>query len=162
MSAAAPTNLLLFAGSLSLALFLTLVPLPDWAAMARPAFYPAAILFWVLYAPRHFGVIAAWFCGLPLDVIYATPLGQYALAVAVAAFAAHQMRNFLWALPPLQQGVVLLPVFVLYEFLLFWIDGVNGRQVDPLWRWLPALTSGLVWPLWSVLLERFALYEVKS
>lgn len=160
MSTNGPVNPLLIAGSLALALVLMLVPLPAWAAMARPAFYPATVLFWALTQPRRFGVIAAWACGLLMDVVYTTPLGQHALALAVCAFAVFKLKDLLRDFPILQQSFVLLPLFLLYEFILFWIDGVNGRNVDPLWRWLPAFTTAAIWPFWTVFLERATGREV--
>jgi rod shape-determining protein MreD len=33
----------------------------------------------------------------------------------------------------------------LYEFILFWIDGVAGRTVPLIERWGPPLTGTLVW-----------------
>ena len=56
--------------------------------------------------------------------------------------------------------MLLLPVFILYEFALFWIDGVTGAEVNQWWRWLPVATTVLVWPLWASLLERIAELEV--
>lgn len=162
MTVALQSSLLLTVGSLMLAYTLGLVPLPAWAAMWCPAFFPATVLFWALHQPQRFGVIAAWCCGLFLDATYATPLGQHGLALALAVFLVFKMRELLWALPPLQQAAGILPALLLYEFVLFWVDGVNGRPVDPLWRWLPALTTAAAWPLWSGLLERFALIEVKD
>lgn len=162
MSAPDQTSVPMVACALILAFVLMLIPLPPWAAIARPALYPAAVLFWALTEPRRVGVITAWLAGLPLDVMFNTPLGQHGLALALAAFAVLKLRDLLLAFPIWQQGIVLLPVFALYEFTLFWIDGVNGREVETLWRWLPVLSTGVVWPFWCVLLERFAASEVNS
>lgn len=160
MNPSAPVNPLLIAGSLALALILMLVPLPTWAAIARPAFYPATVLFWALTQPDRFGVFAAWTCGLLMDVVYGTPLGQHALALALCAFAAFKVKDLFRSFPTPQQSLVILPLLLFYEFVLFWIDGVGGRSVDPLWRWLPALTTAAVWPLWAVLMERATGAEV--
>lgn len=160
MTPNSPVSPLLIVGSLALALVLMLIPLPPWAAMARPAFYPATVAFWALTQPRRFGVISAWVCGLLMDVVYATPLGQHALALAICAFAVFKLKELLWEFPVVQQSFVLLPVFLVYEFILFWIDGVSGRSVEPLWRWLPALTTAVIWPFWAVLLERTTGSEV--
>lgn len=160
MTPNSPVSLVLIAASIALSLVLMLVPLPAWAAAARPAFYPATVLFWALMQPGRFGVIAAWVCGLLMDVVYGTPLGQHALALAVCAFVVFKLKSLLWDFPGLQQAVLLLPLFLVYEFILFWIDGVNGRSVEPLWRWLPALTTAAVWPFWTTILERMTGPEV--
>lgn len=162
MTATLRSSVLLMLGSLVVALVLTFLPLPAWAAIARPALFPATVLFWVLHQPHRVGVLVAWFAGLLLDAGYTTPLGQHALALALAAFIVFKMRDLLWTLPLIQQGVALLPALIAYAFTLFWIDGINGRQVDLWWRWLPVLSTAVVWPLWSLILERFALVEVDS
>lgn len=155
-------SIAVIAGTLLFGLILTLMPLPSWVAVARPAFYPATILFWALIQPRQFGVIAAWCCGLLLDVAYGTPLGQHALAVGLAAFLVFKLKELLHTFPAWQQALTLLPIFLIYEFTLFWIDGVSGRQADALWRWLPAFSTALIWPLWGALLERIASVAVKT
>ncbi|NNC23896.1 rod shape-determining protein MreD [Salinisphaera sp. USBA-960] len=147
--------------SVSVSLVVALAPLPTVVAAGRPLFYPATLLFWVLMQPTRFGVGTAWLGGLLLDVIFGTPLGQHALALALAAYATVRLRSILWTLAPLQQLVLLLPIFAGYEFVLFWIDGVMGVSTSMLWRWLPVLTTGLIWPFWSALLERVALLEVR-
>jgi rod shape-determining protein MreD len=110
--------------------------------------------------PMSFGLIAAWCCGILIDVIYGTPFGEHGLALAVAGYAVIRMRELLWTFPVWQQSVLLLPVFVLYEFVLFWIDGVAGAEVNQWWRWLPVLTTAVIWPFWASILERIAEFEV--
>lgn len=151
---------LLIVATLGVALFLTLLPLPDRLAAARPAIYPATVLFWVMMQPLSFGLLAAWGCGILIDVVYGTPFGEHGVALAVAAYVVIRMRDLLWTSPFWQQSVLLLPVFVVYEFVLFWIDGVAGAEVDQWWRWLPVLTTAVIWPVWATLLERIAEYEV--
>lgn len=162
MSPNAPVSLLLVFSSVALAMILTLIPLPAWIGIGRPAFFAATVVYWALMQPRSFGVISAWICGLFLDASYSTPLGEHALALAAAAFLVYRFRNLYWSLPLFQQGIALVPVFALYEFILFWIDGVGNRHVEPLWRWLPVATTAIIWPLWALVLERFAAIEVKS
>ena len=151
---------LLILATLGGALFLALLPLPDALSAIRPAIYPATVLFWVLMQPASFGLLAAWACGILIDVIYGTPLGEHGLALAIAGYAVIRMRELLWTLPIWQQGILLLPVFILYEFALFWIDGVAGAEVNQWWRWLPVLTTTVIWPFWASLLERIAEFEV--
>jgi rod shape-determining protein MreD len=136
-------------------LLLMLLPIPMPVAPARPAFYAMTVLFWIVAQPRLFGLIAAWCCGIALDVLYGTPLSEHGLALAVAAYLVISARRLFWSFSLLQQALAMLPVFALYEFVLFWIDGVAGLATDPLWRWLPAVTSAVLWPLWAFLLERF-------
>lgn len=152
---------LLIVFTLGLGLILTLLPAPEMIAAARPAFFPATVLFWVLMQPLRFGIIAAWCCGIIVDVIYGTPFAEHGLALAVAAYAVIKMREILWTFPVWQQALLLTPVFVLYEFVLFWIDGVAGAEADQWWRWLPVVSTVIIWPVWAFVLERIAELEVR-
>ena len=151
---------LLILFTLGIGLVLMLLPLPDALAAIRPAIYPATVLFWVLMQPLRFGLVAAWACGILIDVIYGTPFAEHGLALAVAAYIVIKLRSLLWTFPLWQQGLLLTPVFVVYEFVLFWIDGVAGAEVDQWWRWLPVASTVIVWPFWAFLLERIAEFEV--
>ncbi|MDA3920657.1 MAG: rod shape-determining protein MreD [Salinisphaera sp.] len=146
--------------TLIISLLLILLPLPATLGALRPAFYTATVLFWVLMQPQRFGLVAAWCAGVMIDVLYGTPLSEHGLAMAVAAYVVIKLRPLLWTFPVIQQAAVMLPIFAIYEFVLFWIDGVAGADVDLWWRWLPVLSSSLVWPAWAFLLERIAEFEV--
>lgn len=152
---------LLIAASLGVALVLVMLPLPAWATSIRPAFFVITVLFWALMQPLRFGISMAWCCGLLVDVLYGTPLGQHGLALAVAAYMTIKVRELMWIFPHWQQALVLLPILVVYEFILFWIDGILGYDVAPLQRWLPAIASAVIWPLWSLGLERIAEMDVR-
>lgn len=151
---------LLIVATLAGALVLTLLPIPPEISAARPAFYTMTVLFWTVNQPHRFGLIAAWCAGLAIDVLYATPLAEHGLAMAVAAYIVVKARELLWSVPVIQQSLLMLPVFAIYEFVLFWIDGVTGLDVNQWWRWLPVCSSTVLWPIWSFVLERIARFEV--
>ncbi|MGN8199978.1 rod shape-determining protein MreD [Salinisphaera sp. RV14] len=151
---------LLIVVSLAVSLVVTLLPMPAAIAAARPAFYTMTVLFWTANQPRCFGPVAAWFAGLAIDVLYGTPFSEHGLAMAVAAYVVVKARGLLWSFPLIQQGLLMLPVFALYEFVLFWIDGASGLDVNQWWRWLPVLSSAALWPIWAFVLERIAELEV--
>jgi rod shape-determining protein MreD len=56
--------------------------------------------------------------------------------------------------PISQVGFAVLVLLGLYEFVLFWIDGMAGRTVPLIERWLPPLTGTLVWLAMYVFLDR--------
>lgn len=152
---------LLIATSLGFAFVLIILPLPMWATGLRPAFYTMTVLFWVLMQPLRFGIIMAWCCGLLIDVLYGTPLAQHGLALATAAYVVIKLREPLWIFPYWQQALLLLPILAVYEFVLFWIDGILGYDVAPLRRWLPVVASAVIWPAWALCLERIAEMDVR-
>lgn len=151
---------LMILGTLIVSLVLILVPWPASVGAARPALYTATVMFWVLVQPQRFGLVAAWCCGLMIDVLYGTPFSEHGLAMAVAAYGVIKLRPFLSSCSLAQQALIMLPVFAIYEFVLFWIDGVAGTDVDLWWRWLPVLSSAIVWPIWFLALEHICDVEV--
>jgi rod shape-determining protein MreD len=144
--------------SLVFALALSFVSLPDWIAFARPALLPMVTLFWVTAMPLRFNLTAGWCLGLLMDVMYGTVLGEHALALVIACFIVARFSDLIRSYRYLLQMLFLLPVFLVYEFVLFWIDGLTGHSADPLWRWAPVASSVLCWPLLSYFLRRLLRY----
>ena len=69
------------------------------------------------------------------------------------AYFVGRFRGSLLVFPMIQALLLgLLPIWGLYVFLMFWIDGLTHHQADALRRWLPLATSTLVWPLAALLL----------
>lgn len=128
-----------------------LVPLPAWLDPARPAFLSLTLLWFVFVAPRPAGLLAAWLAGLLLDLLQGGMLGQNALAMVVIVAIALKFRLLVRAFPPLNQAVVVGGLLVIYEFLVFWTDGMAGLPGRGGWRWLYPLTSALSWPAISAL-----------
>ena len=135
------------------AFFLQFLPLPGWLATARPLWIPAVLVAWALTSREPRGLASAWIAGLLLDVAYGSVLGQHALGLTLVVFAVLQLRSILALFPVWQEAAALTLVWLLYAFLMFWIDGATGHQADPWMRWLPVLTTGVSWPLVMVTLN---------
>jgi rod shape-determining protein MreD len=138
---------LLIAVSLLTALVLQLFELPDALAILRPMWVPLVLAYWVMAIPRPTGLLTAWIIGFLLDVLLGSALGQHALGLTLVVFMVLQLRGLLVLYPVWQEALVLTPVWALYAFLMFWIDGATGHMADPLRQWLPVVTTGLCWPL---------------
>ena len=135
------------------ALMLTAVPMPDWAAMWRPAWVALVLIYWCMALPARTGVLAGWTVGLLLDVMSGTLLGQHALALAVIAFIAHKVHRRVRVLPVWQQGLTVFALVFVFQALVLWIDGIKGMPVT-LGAYLAApLTSMLLWPWVFVVLR---------
>ncbi len=61
--------------SLLIALVLTLLPLPPWAAPYRPDWVALALIYWCLALPERVSVGIGWSMGLLLDGLSGTLLG---------------------------------------------------------------------------------------
>lgn len=125
---------------------LTSIPLPAVIDPFRPDFVLLFVIYWSLSAPRHLGLMAAWFCGLLLDVFKGTVLGQHALAFLVVAFATHYWQLRIRIFPIWQQAATVFMLLAVYQFIVFWIDGIVGDAVTNIARWLPVITGALLWP----------------
>jgi rod shape-determining protein MreD len=44
-------------------------------------------------------------------------------------------------------------LLAIYQFLIFWIDGIAGHPVTTWLRWLPVVTGALLWPLIVAILD---------
>ena len=146
-------TLLWVACSVLAALVLTVIPLPAWLGPARPAWAVLVLIYWQLNYPRRVGFLLSWGVGLLLDGLTGSLLGEHALALIIVSFCILKLASLIRTFPLWQQSLTLLPILAIYAFTLFWIDGAVGRSAPTLWRWLPVLTSTLLWPLLAYTLD---------
>src|SRR3546814_15417807 len=109
------------------ALVLQLVELPDSLSAARPLWMPLMLAYWALREPQLPALVPAFLLGLMLDVLYAAPLGQHALGLVVVVYLVVRLRSFFIIFPLWQATVALVPAWVLYCFLMYWIDGATQQ-----------------------------------
>jgi rod shape-determining protein MreD len=140
--------------SLVATLALASVPLPDSVAPLRPDWVAVVLLYWSLMAPRHFSLMTAFWMGIALDTLTGALLGQNALALLVVVYLAEKFHLRLRVFPLSQLAVTVLLLLGLYEFILFWIDGMAGRTVPLGERWVPPLTGTLAWVALYMLFDR--------
>lgn len=142
--------------SFFLAFVLAVLPLPQGLAYWRPEFVTMVLVFWVLNAPNLVGIWFAFFVGLMVDVLFATPFGVHALVLSAVAWMSRLSWRWLTVFSVWQtSGLVLVLVFVslvVKRVLL----GIVAVPPDSMLYWLPALTSALLWPTVMVSLRRFS------
>jgi len=128
------------------ALILTVLPLPAWADPVRPQFLVLMVLFWSVNAPRTGGVALGFFCGLMLDVFQGPVLGEHALALSLAAYIFVREHQRIRSKPAFQQALIVFAALVVYEIVLFAIDGWTGHPITSPLRWIHTVTGALIWP----------------
>jgi len=137
--------------SMIVALMLAIAPMPAAAEAFRPDWVTLTLIYWAMNLPRTYSVGWAWIVGLVLDVAQGTLLGQHALALSLVIYVTvkfHlQMRQF----PTLQLSATVFALLALFQFILFWINGVAGVNTPAISYWGPVLTGSLVWPLMTML-----------
>ncbi len=137
-----------------LALALTGLPLPWTLDVLRPDLLLLVVIWFALMRPRTAGLFYAWAVGLLLDAFRGIVLGENALAFVMIAYLVHRLHLRLRMFPLSQQSLVVMSLLWLYQFTLFWIDGVSGHPLTDWIRWLPVLTGALLWPLVTSLFGR--------
>ncbi|HEX9584643.1 MAG TPA: rod shape-determining protein MreD [Gammaproteobacteria bacterium] len=147
--------------SIIVALMLTALPMPDWAAVWRPAWLALVIIYWCMALPSRIGVLVAWFSGILLDVLVGTLLGQHALALSVVAFITLQFYRQVRVLPLWQQGITIFGLVFVHQVLVLWINGIQGMPVPVSAYWASPLISMVLWPwVFIVLRDIRRIYQV--
>ncbi|NJO13314.1 MAG: rod shape-determining protein MreD [Gammaproteobacteria bacterium] len=135
-----------------IALVLSVLPLPHWGEVGRPDFLVIVVLYWAIMSPRAGGLLLAFIAGLALDAAKGVVLGQHALALTLATAIAINLHLRIRVFPILHQALTIFMLLVIYQFVLYWIDGASGHPVTTMWRWLPAFTGAALWPVFAGLL----------
>ena len=138
------------------ALLLCAIPLPRALALVRPDFLLLTVIWFALTMPRAGGLLFAFSAGLALDAFRGVVLGENALAFVAVSYLVHRFYLRMRMFPLSQQTLVVMLLLWIYQFLLFWIDGVTGHPVTDWARWLPVLSGALFWPVLAGLVGRFA------
>jgi rod shape-determining protein MreD len=128
------------------ALVLSVLPLPPWLDALRPAFLVLAVLYWSVNAPRTGGIALGFFAGLALDVFQGPVLGEHALALSLVTYLAVREHQRIRSKPAIQQALIVFAALVVYEIVLFMIDGWTGHAVTTALRWVHTVTGALIWP----------------
>ena len=133
-------------------LILSVLPLPHWLNIARPDFLVIVVLYWSIMVPRAGGLTLAFLAGLLLDAFKGVVLGQHALALCLASYIAIKLHLRVRIFPVWHQALTVFWLLAVYQFMLFWIDGMTGHPITNYARWIPAFTGAVLWPLFAGLL----------
>ncbi len=139
--------------SLVAAFLLTVMPLPIWAQWLRPAWVAMTVIYWVLAFPEKMNVTLAFFVGLYLDILTGTMIGEHALALVIVAYLVCKTYQRVRLFPILQQSLTIFLFILVYQLIIFVIQGIIGQIPHNFLYWLASVTSGLLWP-WVYFLLR--------
>lgn len=149
--------------SLAVAIWLSILPMPTWAAWARPEWVALVLIYWVIALPHRVGIVSAWATGLLLDVVEGVTLGQNALSLSVVAYVGLVLYQRVRMYAGWQQAGIVFVLIGLHQLVNYWVQTLTQAQVVPsLLFLLPALVSALLWPTVLLLLRycrrRFQVY----
>ena len=132
--------------SLLLALVLTLLPLPSWAAPYRPDWVALVLIYWCLALPERVSVGIGWSMGLLLDGLSGTLLGQHALGLTVMMYLTAKLHQRIRLFPIWQQSLTVMLLLAMNQMLVLWVSGILGRPPHSWLYWAPSLSGLLLWP----------------
>ena len=135
------------------ALLLTALPMPESAAIWRPAWVALVLVYWCMAAPEDVGIVVGWTVGLLLDVMTGTLLGQHALGLSVVAYVAHHAHRRVRVLPLWRQGITIFGLVFVYQALVLWSNGIRGIPVAASGYWTAPFVSMFLWPWVFVVLR---------
>lgn len=135
--------------TLVVALMLSMAPMPEWAINFRPDWLALTLIYWSMMQPRSYSIGTAWAVGLVLDVANGTLLGQHALALCLVIYITVKFHLQLRQFPPLQLTATVFAMLSLYQFILFWVNGVAGVNAPAVTYWGPVISGMVMWPLLS-------------
>ena len=138
-----------------LAMVLTLLPMPAWAIWFRPAWILMVLIYWVMMLPHRVNVGVAWFIGIILDVLNGTLLGEHALAFTVATYFVARLHSQLRMYPLLQQSLWVFIFVLLYQFILFCIQGFLDELPKTWLYWSSSVISMILWPWISMIMRDY-------
>ncbi|MFQ5609075.1 MAG: rod shape-determining protein MreD [Woeseiaceae bacterium] len=150
-----------FVMTVVVALMLTMMPLPDSVGAFRPDWVALILIFWAMAAPRRYGVGLAWLIGILVDVAQGTLLGQHALALCVIIYVTIKFHLLMRMFPLGQLAATVFALLALYQFLLFWINGVAGVESPGVTYWGPVLAGALIWPFLYTIMQGWR-FRVRS
>ncbi|GLS25015.1 rod shape-determining protein MreD [Marinibactrum halimedae] len=156
-TAKSPNRWLVFS-TFTIALLLTVYPLPLEIAWLRPQFIPLVFIYWAMTFPHVMGIGAAWLLGFLTDLITHSILGQHALAMVVVAYICALGYQRIRTYEPWQQALWVFVIVGIYQLFVNWVHNLTGHSAVPSDFLLPAFASALLWPVAYTLLERLRLY----
>lgn len=140
-------------GSIAVALFLSIIPYPEWMRFAVPHWVTLVLFYWCIALPDRVGVGTGWVTGLLLDLMLHTLFGMHAVSNAfvcmVGGTAHRRLRMYhLW-----QQCIIVLVITSVQIAFVSWVFHLTNLVEIRAVYWQAALTTALVWPVVYTLLR---------
>ena len=144
----------LFFLTITAAVLLTLLPLPEILLPFKPYWVAMVVIYWTLETQDMVSLGLAFIIGLVLDVLSGSLMGLHGLSLVVMVFLVQRFRSRLRFFPPWQQALSVLALLVNDRIILIWITALLGEPM-PTWKyWLPPLVAMVLWPWLFLLLDR--------
>lgn len=130
-----------------IAFVFSIIPLPNFLQIVMPEWIPLILFFFSIMHPEKIGLFLALAFGIILDLFSGSLLGQHALSLLVTVAICLRLSLIVRVFPIWQLNLFIIIMLIIYEFILFWIDGVLSNNVPVSERIVPIFSSILVWPI---------------
>lgn len=135
------------------AVFLTVIPVPDSVQDYWPDWITLVVFYWVLVLPAHLGVMFGWINGLIEDIVTFSVLGEHALGKAlVGTVAAISYRKF-HLFNYIEKTFLILVLQSVNIGISSWTNHLAFDIPVEAVLWKPALTTALIWVPFAFLLD---------
>lgn len=132
--------------TLLLGALLSILPLPGWLSLMRPAWVPMVMIYWVLALPERFGLLFAFIIGFLLDIVQGTLFGLNSLGMVMVAFIVLSLHRRLRLFPVWQQAFLVFLMVGFYQLIVLWVRSAAGQATPSIGYLLPSVSSALIWP----------------
>ena len=145
-----------------ISIILTIVPTPDFLENFKPDWTLLLLIFLSINIPKEFNVGTAFILGILVDVSKGTLLGQHAFAYLLVIFLTSKLHLQLRNYPLLQLTAIICLILMIYQFILFWINGISGISSSISSYMGPVISGTVLWPIISKLFGTLFLYSTSK
>ena len=139
--------------TLLLGLILDILPLPTWVVWLRPSWTLLVLIYWAMIMPYRVNVGYAFVLGLLIDLLQGSLLGEHALAMVVIIYIVAKLSKRIKVFPMQQQMLTIFFLLLLYQVIIFAIQGFIGQLPSSWLYWMAILVGTLFWPWVYILLH---------
>ena len=87
------------------------------------------------------GIVMAWLIGLVLDALNNTLVGEHSLALVLVSYVAIKLQEKLFNRIIWQQMMTVFILILMYQMILFLIQGLIGEQPTTILYWMPSVIT---------------------
>ncbi len=139
--------------TLMVSLLLAVYPISPPYDWLRPEWTALVVIFWTITLPDRIGVTYAWLAGLVLDGFTGVTLGQNALSLAIIAYICNALYQRMQHFALLQQAAMVFVLVGLHLLVGYWVQSLSSVSTRNLSFLAGALSSALLWPIFSLVLQ---------
>lgn len=141
--------------TLLIAMALSMLPMPVWAVWFKPAWVLMVLIYWAISVPHRVNVGVAWIAGIIVDLMTGTALGEHALAFTIVIYLVNRLHMRLRMFPLIQQALSVLSFTLLYQLIIYIVQGFLDQAPANHWYWMSSVTTMLLWPWLFIILRDF-------